>query len=528
MERTVDLIVIGGGATGAGIALDAALRGLSVVLYEQNDFGEGTSSRSTKLVHGGVRYLEAAIRHFDREQWHLVREGLRERERFLRNAHHLAHPIELITPLYRWYELPYVYAGLFLYDMISGRASLGRSRLMSAARARRHNPAIAPEGLKGAVRYYDGAFNDARMVIALVQSAEAAGAQVHNYHAVTRLLKDEAGKIIGVDVHDTLTDTHTHRYATAVINATGPFSDTIRRMDDPDAPPLVTLSSGVHIVLPERFLPSPTGMMIPRTSDGRLIFALPYRGHCLVGTTDRPAMLSEHPDVSEEEIGFLLEHLNHYLVHKATRDDIRSTFCGLRPLIASSEHGSTAELVRESVYLPSPSGLLTVAGGKWTAYRAMAERAIDTLLKLHPSLPSTRPCITADHPVHGSRLSPQEAQKELYSCPELVPLRAYLYPLYGDQSPRIVQYVRSADDLIPLVSDLPVTRAEIRYTLHHEYVRKPLDFLVRRSGVGLIERSKCQALLPDVVQLMAEELGWDAATRTAMESEANTRLRTSL
>ena len=528
MERTVDLIVIGGGATGAGIALDAALRGLSVVLYEQNDFGEGTSSRSTKLVHGGVRYLEAAIRHFDREQWHLVREGLRERERFLRNAHHLAHPIELITPLYRWYELPYVYAGLFLYDMISGRASLGRSRLMSAARARRHNPAIAPEGLKGAVRYYDGAFNDARMVIALVQSAEAAGAQVHNYHAVTRLLKDEAGKIIGVDVHDTLTDTHTHRYATAVINATGPFSDTIRRMDDPDAPPLVTLSSGVHIVLPERFLPSPTGMMIPRTSDGRLIFALPYRGHCLVGTTDRPATLSEHPDVSEEEIGFLLEHLNHYLVHKATRDDIRSTFCGLRPLIASSEHGSTAELVRESEYISSPSGLLTVAGGKWTGYRAMAEQAIDTLLTIHPSLSATRSCATADHPVCGSQSPYEETLRKLHAYPQLIPLAGYLYPLYGDQSPRIAHYASTPDDLIPLLPSLPVTRAEIRYTLHHEYVRKPLDFLIRRSGTGLIDRQAAQELLPEVLSILSTELDWDPPTKKAMESEAKALLNGSI
>jgi len=207
MKTPNDLIIIGGGATGAGIALDAALRGLSVTLLEQNDFAEGTSSRSTKLVHGGVRYLEAAVKRLDIEQWRLVREGLHERQYFLRNAPHLAHPIELITPLYHWHELPYVYAGLFLYDRISGRASLGKSRLLSAAAALRKNRAIDPAGLKGAVSYYDGAFNDARMVIALLQSAEAAGARIHNHHQVTRILKDPHGRISGVEVHDKLNNT---------------------------------------------------------------------------------------------------------------------------------------------------------------------------------------------------------------------------------------------------------------------------------------------------------------------------------
>ena len=528
MEQTSDLIIIGGGATGAGIALDAALRGLSVVLFEQNDFGEGTSSRSTKLVHGGVRYLEAAIRHFDREQWHLVREGLRERKRFLRNAHHLAHPVELITPLYKWYELPYVYAGLFLYDRISGKASLGRSRLLSSQSALAADPAIDPQGLKGAVHYYDGAFNDARMVIALIQSAEAAGAQVHNHHRVTRLLKDETGRITGVDVHDTLSGTSHRYYATAVVNATGPFADTIRRLDDPDAAPFVTLSSGVHIVLPGRFLPGTSGLMIPRTSDGRLIFALPYRGHCLVGTTDQPASLSEHPPVREEEIGFLLEHLNRYLANQATREDILATFSGLRPLIASGVHGSTAELVRESVYLFSPSGLLTVAGGKWTAYRAMAERAIDTLLRHHPALSATHPCLSADHPVHGSRSPRETVMRILHDHPRLAPLAQYLYPLYGDQSPRIADHASSPDDLTPLLPDPPITRAEIRYALHHEYVRKPLDFLVRRSGVGLIDREAARDLLPEVLSVMAETFGWDGPTKSAMENEARTHLNGSL
>jgi glycerol-3-phosphate dehydrogenase len=528
MKTSADLIVVGGGATGAGIALDATLRGLDVALFEQNDFAEGTSSRSTKLVHGGVRYLEATIKHLDIEQWKLVREGLRERKIFLKNAHHLAHPIELMTPLYRWYELPYVYAGLWLYDRISAQASLGRSRLLSASKALALNPAIDPKGLKGAVRYFDGAFNDARMVIALIQSAQRLGAHVHNHHTVTRLLKDADRRITGVEVHDTLRDRTARHYATVVINATGPFADTIRRMDISDAPPLIEISSGIHIVLPRRFLPSDTGVMIPKTSDGRLLFALPWQGHCLVGTTDTPATLAEHPDVSDDEIDFLLNHLSRYLALPATRKDILSVFSGLRPLIAYGAHKATSSLVRESELEVSSSGLLTVAGGKWTSYRAMAQKALDHAVALHPTLKKARPCSTFDYAVVGSRASRSSVLNELQSHPHLAPLWEHLYTHYGDQAPRILEYASSEADLRPLIDDPPITRAEIRYTLANEYVRKPLDFLVRRSAVGLIDRRKALTLLPEVVAIMSDTLQWDDATTNAMETEAKARLETSI
>jgi len=528
MNTSSDIIVIGGGATGAGIALDAALRGLSVTLFEQNDFGEGTSSRSTKLVHGGVRYLEAAVKHLDREQWKLVREGLRERQSFLRNAPHLAHPIELITPLYHWYELPYVYAGLFLYDRISGRASLGRSRLLRASTALKRNPAINPNGLKGAVSYFDGAFNDARMVIALLQSAEEAGAHVHNHHAVTQFIKDATGKLTGIEVHDTLTGIVTRHHATAIINATGPFTDTIRRMDDPECSPLLETSSGIHIVLPSRFLPAPTGLMIPKTSDGRLLFVLPWQGHCLVGTTDHPAPLSEHPEVSDEAIDFLLGHLNRYFALEATRDDVLATFSGLRPLIASPTQHATATLVRESEYRFSPSGLLTVAGGKWTSYRAMAEKTLDLLLEAHPTLNHAQACTTLHHKVTGSRENQEAVLDRLSAHPQLAPLAEYLYRHYGDQAERIAEYAETETDLHPLIPETSITRAEIRYTIHHEYVRKPLDFLVRRSGLGLTDHTHVHELLPIVLQIMAEELSWDTATRKTMEKEANERLSSSI
>ncbi len=521
MNTQTDLIVIGGGATGAGIALDAALRGLSVVLLEQNDFGEGTSSRSTKLVHGGVRYLEAAVKHLNIDQWRLVREGLRERQYFLRNAHHLAHPIELITPLYRWHELPYVYAGLFLYDRISGKASLGKSKLLSASSALRKNRALDPAGLKGAVSYFDGAFNDARMVIALLQSAEAAGAGIHNYHQVTQVLKDTHGQIHGVEVHDKLNDTNVQFHATAIVNATGPFVDTIRRLDHPECKPLIETSSGAHIVLPAHFLPDSQGVMIPKTSDGRLIFALPWNGHCLVGTTDHPAPLSEHPAVNDAEIDFLLEHFNHYLAIKATRDDILSVFSGLRPLVASDSKHETATLVRESEYQFSPSGLFTVAGGKWTGYRAMAEQALDQLIMQWPALSHAHPCSTKNHQLLGSQTPREIVMSRLKQDQRLVRDAKRLYDLYGDRAPHVADYITDE-------SEWAITHAEIRYTIHHEYVRKPLDFLVRRSGIGLTNQYKAEALLSRVVDIMARELQWDRSYIKTQQMEAEKRLATSI
>jgi glycerol-3-phosphate dehydrogenase len=366
------------------------------------------------------------------------------------------------------------------------------------------------------------------MVIALIQSAKVAGAYVHNHHAVTQLLKDTEGHINGVEVIDKLKGSITRHSATVVVNATGPFADTIRRMDDPGCSPLIETSSGIHIVLPRRFLPSDMGVMIPKTSDGRLLFALPWQGHCLVGTTDNPAKLTAHPPVTEDEIDFLLSHLNHYFALKATREDILSTFSGLRPLITSGAHDSTATLVRESEYRESPSGLLSVAGGKWTSYRAMAQKTIDIVIASHPSIDSLRPCTTLDHKVVGSRDTRKSVLAHLQSHPQLAPLANHLYDHYGDQSPKILDHVEEEGDLHPLMSNPPITRAEIRYTLAQEHVRKPLDFLVRRSVLGLLDREKARALLPEVISIMTETLHWDSSTAKTMKSEAKERLATSI
>ena len=515
MER-FDLIIVGGGATGAGVALDASLRGLRVALLERNDFAEGTSSRSTKLVHGGVRYLEAAVKHLDRAQFDLVREGLRERKIFLRNAPHLAHPLELMTPLYRWFELPYIYAGLTLYDLLSGSASLGRSRLLSATKALQRNPAVAPEGLKGAVTYYDGAFRDSRMVVALLRSAEERGAKVFNHREVTGLVKEE-GRIVGVRWRDRIDGAEGEWRAGLVVNATGPYADTLRRMDDPSLEPLMIPSRGVHIVLPKRFLPGPDGVLIPKTRDGRVLFVLPYLDHCLAGTTDEEGPLEEHPRPREEEIEYLLDHLEGYFAMKVRKSDILSAFVGLRPLVRKPGARSTAELVREYVTERSPGGMLTIAGGKWTAYRAMAEKAVDEALAMLQRPPAA--CPTRDYKVVGSRRPKTAVLAEMAGRVEADVAR-HLYDHYGDDAPAVVSLGEKEGSLHRLHPDHPVIEAELLYTLRHEYVRKPLDFLVRRCSLGLLEREAAAAVLPRVAERMGDVLGWDDGTRREMEEEA--------
>ncbi len=519
MKKTdFDLIVIGGGATGAGIALDASLRGLSVALFEQNDFGEGTSSRSTKLVHGGVRYLEAAVKRLDKAQYTLVKEGLRERKYFLHNASHLAHPIELITPLYTWYEIPYIYAGLFLYDLISGKASLGRSRLLSPSKAKAVNPSINPSGLKAAVSYYDGAFNDSRMVIALLQSAQEQGAEVCNHHQVTSLLK-EGGTLCGVIVQNRINGLQHHYHAKSMINATGPFVDTVRALDDPSSSPIMQLSSGIHIVVAKKFLPTDVGLMIPRTSDGRVLFVLPYRDHCLIGTSDQPANLDEHPVASAQEITYLLENVNSYFDIQLCHKDILASFAGLRPLLLQA-NTDTAQLVREHTELVSDSGLLTVAGGKWTSYRSMAEQAVDSIAK---KLGNTSKCQTTDYKIAGSQQEKKHSIRALQHR-QISPKRAtYLYHLYGDRSLRVLEVC----DEVPTGHDrihpsFETTYGELHYCLRYEYVQKPLDFITRRVNIGLTDTHTAQEVLKSICDIMERELHWSKAQRNTLEKEAVT------
>ena len=380
-----DILIIGGGATGLGCAIDAASRGYRTALLEKSDFAQGTSSRSTKLIHGGVRYLQQG-------NIKLVRESLRERGLLLRNAPHLVHRLPFIVPAYKWWEPAFYGVGLKMYDALAGDQRIARSQFLSRGEVLQRASTIAADGLRGGTLYHDAQFDDARLAIALAQTAAKLGAVVLNYVAVSALLKS-GGRVNGVVARDAETNREYELSAKIVVNATGVFTDTVRRLDDSSAKEMVAASRGSHIVLDRAFLPGDTAIIVPKTDDGRVLFAIPWHGKTLVGTTDVPVNgPADDPKPSSDEIGFLLDHAARYLTRKPTRSDIRSTFAGLRPLVGSQSGKSTALVPRDHTIAVSPSGLLTIAGGKWTTYRKMAEETIDRAEELG-GFPS-RPCRT--------------------------------------------------------------------------------------------------------------------------------------
>ncbi|HFB39449.1 MAG TPA: FAD-dependent oxidoreductase, partial [Oceanithermus sp.] len=398
-EDRFDLLVVGGGATGAGVALEAASRGLKTLLVEKHDFSAQTSSRSTKLVHGGVRYLEAAIKRLDRVQWNLVKDALHERAVFLRIAPHLAWKVELLTPLYRVLEIPYILTGLKLYEALAGRERIGRAYFLPPAEAKARFPQIKGEGLKGAVVYADGQFDDARMNLAIVLTALAEGAVVLNHVAAVGFLK-EGGRVVGAELEDRLTGARFAARARMVVNATGPFVDRLRQLDDPEAEPLLVTSSGVHLVLPGRYAPAETGLLIPKTEDGRVLFVLPWRGYTLAGTTDEPAEVSEHPVPTKKEIAYILRHLNKHFDLRPDEGEVRSAWSGLRPLVRDPRAADTAQLARDHVIVDGRYGLVTLTGGKWTTFRKMAEDLVDHLEKTHGLKPTKS--VSAETPLYGA------------------------------------------------------------------------------------------------------------------------------
>ena len=511
-----DLLVIGGGATGCGIALDAASRGLKTVLIEKNDFAEGTSSRSTKLVHGGVRYLEMAVKRLDSVQYHLVKDGLHERGVLLRNAPHLARRIPLVTPLYKWLEVPYIFAGLKLYDLLAGKQGIGHSRIVGRKEALQRFPMLKAKGLKAGVLYYDGQFNDARMAVSLAVTAQKYGAAIFNHLEVLSLVK-EADRICGARVRDNIDGEEFVLHAKGVINATGPFADRIRRMDDPDAEPILEASSGIHIVLDKRFAPPETGLMIPKTEDGRVLFILPWQGQALVGTTDEPAEISDHPRPTQEEIAYLLRHISRYFNLQVTEQDIKSTWAGLRPLVFDAKAADTAHLARDHIIQISAAGLLTIAGGKWTTYRKMAEDAVDHAI-MEFSLEREHPCRTVHLPLVGAENFDPEGAATLVRDYNLPPdIAIHLHQTYGDRAPLVAQLAGEgfANRLHP---DHPCIEAEVIYALRHECAERAGDILVRRTTLALLDNAAALAAAPRVIELMAEERGW-SNERRSIETE---------
>ena len=458
-----DVIVIGGGATGAGIAFDASSRGFSTLLLEQEDFGKGTSSRSTKLLHGGVRYLAQG-------DLVLVFEALRERGLILKNAPHLTFNQQFIVPVYSaWEALKYT-AGLKFYDILAGRLSLGKSHFINREETLRRLPNLAAEGLKGGVVYHDGQFDDSRLLISLVRSIQEHHGTALNYCKVTGLIKNDNHRVCGVKVRDTESGNEFSLYARVIINATGVFTDEIIRMDQPLTNRTIRPSQGIHLVLDPEFLPGNAAIMIPKTDDGRVLFAIPWYNKVVVGTTDTPVDISSlEPKALDEEIDFILHTAAMYLANKPERKDILTVFAGLRPLAANPDDpAATREISRRHKISFSPSGLVTVEGGKWTIYRRMAQDTMDKIIR--KGFLDNRSCNTRNLPVDGavSDFSPED--------------RLHIYGKHAADIRAISDHHSGNNRQVH--PGLPYTRAEIIWICRHEMPRRIEDVLARGQGLS--------------------------------------------
>ena len=491
-DEPFDFAIIGGGATGLGIAVDAAARGWRVALCERGDFASGTSSRSTKLVHGGVRYLR---------QGHvpLVLDALRERGRLAANAPHLVRELAFVIPTYAWWEGPFYGLGMKVYDGLAGRLGFGPSRHLSRAETVALLPTVEREHLTGGVVYHDGQFDDARLALNLAQTAAAHGAALLNYAPCTGLMK-ERGTVVGVEIRDAETGAEFTVRARAVINATGVFVDAVRRMDEAGAGEMVAVSQGIHLVLPRRFLPGDTALMVPRTADGRVLFAVPWHGRVVVGTTDTPRPAPEaEPRALDEEREFVMAHARRYLAQDPAEADVLSVFAGQRPLVRAGGGAGTAALARDHAIVVSASGLLTITGGKWTTYRRMAEDAVDRAQALAGL--AARPCVTAELAIHGATRAEIRAEN--------------LQP-YGADAAALAALIASDPAWAqPLHPALPYQRGEVAWHARHEMARTVEDVLARRTRALLLDARAALEAAPLTARLLAAELGRDPAWERA-------------
>jgi glycerol-3-phosphate dehydrogenase len=493
--RPWDVVVIGGGATGLGSAVDAAARGYDTLLLEGSDFAKGTSSRSTKLVHGGVRYLKAG-------DVGLVLEALRERGTLMRNAPHLVRNLSFVVPAYGWWEGPFYGAGLKLYDLLAGEMGLGPSRRLDVAATLEAIPTVEREGLRGGVLYQDGQFDDARLATALMLTLGDLGGCAVNYMPVERLTRT-GGRVTGVVARD-LEGGGVHEItARAVINATGVYCDALRRLDDPSADAVIAPSQGAHIVLDRAFQPGASAIMVPHTDDGRVLFAVPWHGRVVVGTTDTPVDDTPlEPRPLDEEIDFLLEHAARYLTRDPKREDILSCFAGLRPLVRSGA-ASTAALSRDHTVLVSDSGLVTVTGGKWTTYRSMGEDAVNHAAAAAGLLERPSRTRTLALRGHGARVRRPEP-----------------FDVYGTDASALRRLAREDPALAePIHPRLPYLMAQVAWAARREMARTVEDVLARRTRALLLDARASVEAAPKVAGLLSRELERDAAWRDRQVEE---------
>ncbi len=472
------MVIIGGGATGTGIAIDAASRGYEVLLLEQHDFGKGTSSRSTKLVHGGVRYLEQG-------NISLVMEALKERGLMRQNAPHLVDDLAFVVPNYDWWEAPFYGIGLKVYNLLAGKYGFGDSQILSREETLEQLPTIKTEGLRGGVVYYDGQFDDSRLLVHMVITAAEQGATILNYVQATGLTKGPDGFLDGVTAKDLESGEEFRISARVVINATGPFVDQVRKFDQPSVSPMIAPSQGIHLVFDRSFLPGDSAIMVPHTSDGRVMFAIPWHQHTLVGTTDTAIPESTlEPVAQEQEIDFILTTARQYLAKAPTREDIMSVFVGIRPLVKAGGAANTAALSRDHTIHIDQSGLLTITGGKWTTYRRMAEDCVDQAAML-ARLPEQE-CVTKNLNIHGYH---QHTDRF-----------GHLW-VYGSDAPKVEEL--GGDRLHPA---LPYTEGEVIWAVREEMARTVEDVLARRTRALFLNAKAALAMSPTVARLMAREM----------------------
>jgi glycerol-3-phosphate dehydrogenase len=497
-----DCLVIGGGATGLGTAVEAASRGLRTLLVEKTDFAKGTSSRATKLAHGGVRYLEQG-------NISLVREALHERGLMLKNAPHLAHPLKFIIPAYRLWQIPFYGVGLGIYDLLSGKLSLGRSKMLSTAETIKQLPTVEQNQLRGGVSYFDGQFDDARLATTLAHTLSDLGGLVANYVELIRLTK-KSDKITGAILHDREGGAEIEVSARVVVNATGVFVDSVRKLDEPGSAKMLAVSQGAHLVLPKEFLPGTSALMVPKTSDGRVLFGIPWHNRLILGTTDGEVPEPvEEPRIQEKEIAFILSEAGRYLAKRPTESDVLSCYAGLRPLVKAGQAGSTAGISREHTVLISPSGLVTITGGKWTTYRKMGEDCVNRAAEIgnFPAVPSR----TAALALHGS-----SSEAKTFLPPTHL-------AVYGTDRKKVENLSASEAGLGALLDpQLPYLQAEVVWAAREEMARTVEDVLARRTRAILLDSAAAVRAAPRVAEMLAKELHRDKAWQTKQVEDFST------
>ncbi|KAK6156343.1 hypothetical protein DH2020_010591 [Rehmannia glutinosa] len=544
-SNPLDVLVIGGGATGCGVALDAATRGLRVGLVERDDFSSGTSSRSTKLIHGGVRYLEKAVFNLDYGQLKLVFHALEERKQVIDNAPHLCHALPCMTPCFSWFEVIYYWAGLKMYDLVAGRRLLHLSRYYSAQESVELFPTLTRKGkdrsLKGTVVYYDGQMNDSRLNVALACTAALAGAAVLNHAEVISFLRDEGtGRIVGARIRNHLSGKEFDTYAKVVVNAAGPFCDSVRKMADKEAKPMICPSSGVHIVLPDYYSPEGMGLIVPKTKDGRVVFMLPWLGRTVAGTTDSNTSITMLPEPHEDEIQFILDAISDYLNIKVRRMDVLSAWSGIRPLAMDPNAKNTESISRDHVVTEDFPGLVTITGGKWTTYRSMAEDAVDAAIKSGKLSPANK-CMTYNLQLTGADgwdpasftiLAQQYMRMKRSYSGKVVPgvmdtaAAKHLSHAYGTFAERVAAIAQNENLGKRLAHGYPILEAEVAYCARHEYCESVVDFIARRSRLAFLDTDAATRAVPRIVQILAAEHKWDKSRQKQELQKAQEFLET--